>query len=180
MLVLAQSSRSDSLTSALIAAAVALIVALLSQVAGAARERASRRYDRRRAALLDAQDAALQLRQHLRDYGQLVRAHPGQPSVAVSAAEQHFDDSRSQLAVALSRVEDRRVVTAVEQWRSAASVSFISVLDVSASREQASWDAMNDAIGRALKSKSGTAAGLTPGRSAAGSGQLSRRCRGGR
>ncbi|MEO6702653.1 MAG: hypothetical protein ABI140_05140 [Jatrophihabitantaceae bacterium] len=156
MVVVAGSSVPNSVVSALIAAVVAFAVAVFGQVAITSRERASRRYERRRAALLDVQDSALELRQHLREYGELVRAHPGQPNLATSNAEHRFDAARSRLAVALSRVEDQRSVAAVVAWREAASVSFISELDVSASQEQARWDELNGAIGRALQSKSGT------------------------
>jgi hypothetical protein len=147
MLVLARSGSGTAIDSALIAALVSLLVALASQLGMSLRDSFARRYERRRAALLDAQDAALELR----------RAHPGQSSAEFGDAEQHFDDSRSALEVAASRVEDRQVLQALRQWQAAAEVSYVSVLDLSASREQASWAAMNDAIGRALISRSGTA-----------------------
>lgn len=155
MLVQAQPTVPDSVISAVIAALVALAVAVVGQLAISSRERSARRYERRRSALLDVQDAALELRRQLRQYGELVRAHPGQPGVAASTAEQDFDTARSRLVVALSRVEDQRAVEAVVAWQAAASVSFISVLDVSASQEQARWEAMNQAVGRALQDLSG-------------------------
>jgi hypothetical protein len=156
MLVLARSGSSTAIDSALIAAVVSLLVALASQLGMSIRDSFARRYERRRAALLDAQDAALELRKRLREYGLLIRAHPGQSSAEFGDAEQHFDDSRSALEVAVSRIEDRQVLQALRQWQAAAEVSYVSVLDLSASREQASWAAMNDAIGRALISRSGT------------------------
>ncbi|HET6210037.1 MAG TPA: hypothetical protein VFD94_06625, partial [Jatrophihabitans sp.] len=100
---------------------------------------------------------ALTLRTRLREYGQLIRAHPGQSAVEFGEVERQFDDARSALDVALSRVEDRQVRQALRDWQAAAQVSYVSVLDVSASAEQASWAAMNDAIGRALISRSGSA-----------------------
>ncbi|HJQ00440.1 MAG TPA: hypothetical protein VJ851_02465 [Jatrophihabitans sp.] len=155
MLVLAQSAGAAAIDSALIAAVVSLLVALFSQLSTSVRDSHARRYQRRRAALLDAQDAALQLRRRLREYGQLIRAYPGQPTAEFGEAEQHFDDTRSALEVAVSRVEDEPVREALRQWQAAAEISFVSVLDLSASREQASWAAMNDAVGRALISGSG-------------------------
>lgn len=155
MLNQAQSSSADALDSALIAAVVAFLVAMFTQLSVSLRDGRARRYERRRAALLDTQNAALVLRQRLRDYGFATRAHPGRAAPAVTAAEQQFDDARSALEVALSRVDDRRVNLAVLRWRADAQVSFVSVQDLSASAEQASWDAMNAAIGQALKSKSG-------------------------
>jgi biopolymer transport protein ExbB/TolQ len=157
MLVLAQPAGSAAIDSALIAAVVSLVVALLSQLSTSVRDSRARRYERRRAALLDAQDAALELRTRLREYGQLIRAHPGQAAAEFGAAEQHFDDARSALEVAVSRVEDQQVRQALRQWQVAAQISFVSALDLPASREQASWAAMNDAVGRALISSSGTA-----------------------
>ena len=100
MLVLAQPAGSAAIDSALIAAVVSLLVALLSQLSTSVRDSHARRYERRRAALLDAQDAALQLRRRLREYGQLIRAYPGQPTAEFGEAEQHFDDARSALEVA--------------------------------------------------------------------------------
>ena len=158
MVVLAQSAGSTAIDSALIAAVVSLLVALFSQLSTSVRDSHARRYERRRAALLDAQDAALHLRRRLREYGQLIRAHPGQAAAQFGEAEQHFDDARSELEVAVSRVEDEQVRLALQQWQAAAEISFVSVLDLSAPREQASWAAMNDAIGRALISGSGKTA----------------------
>ncbi|HET6209945.1 MAG TPA: hypothetical protein VFD94_06165 [Jatrophihabitans sp.] len=155
--MLAQSADAAAIDSALIAAVVSLLVALAGQFGTSVRNSNARRYERRRAALLDAQQAALTLRTRLREYGQLIRAHPGQSAVEFGEVERQFDDARSALDVALSRVEDRQVRQSLRDWQAAAQVSYVSVLDVSASAEQASWAAMNDAIGRALISRSGTA-----------------------
>jgi len=154
--VLAQTTGSAAVDSALIAAVVSLLVALISQFSTSVRDGNARRYERRRAALLDAQNAALVLRTRLREYGQLIRAHPGQLAAAFGDAEQRFDDARSGLDVALSRVEDAQVRQALLDWRAAAQVSYVSVQDIPASTEQARWDAMNQAIGRALISRSGS------------------------
>lgn len=153
MLIQAQSSGADAVDSAIVAAVVALLVALFTQFSVGARESWRRRYERRRGALVAVQDAALELRRRLREYGFASRAHPGRSAQELTVAEQHFDDARSALEVALSRVEDGRVRNAVSVWRAAAQISFVSVQDVTASEEQASWQAMNAEIGRALRSK---------------------------
>lgn len=157
--MLASSGGTDALGSALIAAAVALLVALLTQFGLTVRDANSRRYERRRAALLDGQHAALLLRQRVREYGLASRAHPGQLVAALTESERHFDDARSALEVALSRVDDQRVVRAVLAWQAAAQVSFVSAQDLPASQEQDRWTAMNVAIGQALKSRSGVSPG---------------------
>lgn len=155
MLIRAQSTGAEAVDSALISAVVAFAVAALTQFALSVRDGRSRRYERRRAALLDLQTAALNLRQRVREYGLATRQHPGQPSPALTEAEQHFDDAHSAFEVSVSRVEDRRVLKAVQTWSQQAQISFVSVQDVPASTEQASWQAMNAAIGQALKSKTG-------------------------
>lgn len=155
-MALAQSTGSTAINSALIAAVVSLLVALIGQLATSVRDSNNRRYERRRAALLDAQNAALVLRTRLREYGQLIREHPGQAAAAFGDAEQRFDDARSGLDVALSRVEDAEVRSALVAWQAAAQVSYVSVQDIPASTEQARWETMNSAIGRALISRSGS------------------------
>lgn len=154
--MLAQSTGSTAIDSALIAAVVSLLVALLGQFSTTVRDSNARRYERRRAALLDTQNAALVLRTRLREYGQLIREHPGQAAAAFGDAEQRFDDARSGLDVALSRVEDALVRQTVLDWQAAAQVSYVSVQDIPASIEQARWTAMNQAVGRALISRSGS------------------------
>ncbi|MGI8667772.1 MAG: hypothetical protein ACR2N4_17385 [Jatrophihabitans sp.] len=156
MLVAAPSSGLAAIDSALISAVVALAIALFTHLSVISRDRNARRYDRRRAALLDAQVAALELRQRLREYGSRSRELAGQPSPALAEVERHFDESHSALDVALSRIDDQRVRAAIDDWRVAAQARFVSVYDVSASQEQSSWQEMNAAIGRALQSKSGS------------------------
>lgn len=155
MLIQAQSNGTAALNSAIVAAVVALLVALLTQLSLSSRESRSRRYERRRSSLLNVQDCALELRLRLREYGAASRAYPGERVAALTKAEAHFDDASSALEVALSRVEDRRVSNAVSVWRANAQISFVSVHDISASQEHASWQAMNTEIGRALTSKTG-------------------------
>lgn len=151
----ATSTAAITLASATIAATVSLLVALGTQVSLSVREAHARRYSRRRAALTDAQDAALALRGRVGEYGALSRANAGRASAELEAAERRYLDARALLEVTLSRVEDARVVTAAERWRSAAEVSFISTADLSAAGEQEQWQALNAVIGSALRSKDG-------------------------
>lgn len=158
-IVVAASATMDALASAIVAAVVSLLVAFGTQVALSVRESHARRYQRRRAALIDAQDAALALRGRLGEYGALSRANAGQPSPEVDAAERRYLDARAKLQVTLSRVDDPLVVAATQRWRSAAEVSFISTAEISAAQEQGEWQAVNAAIGSALRSKDGRSAG---------------------
>lgn len=153
------STTSVTLVTAIGAAVVSLLVAIGTQVALSVRENHARRYQRRRAALTDAQDAALALRGRVRDYGVISRANAGKPSPELDAAERRYDDARGLFDVTLSRIDDQAVVAAAQRWRSAAEVSFISTLDISLAQEQQDWRALNLAIGSALQSKSGSTAG---------------------
>jgi len=154
----AASATAITLASGIVAAVVSLLVAIGTQVTLSVRESHARRYLRRRAALIDAQDAALALRGRVGEYGALSRATSGRPSAEVEAAERRYLDARALLEVTLSRVDDPAVVVAAQRWRSAAEVSFISTAEVSAAEEQQEWQAVNIAIGSALRSKDGTSA----------------------
>ena len=157
-LITAASATVVTLASGVVAAVVSLLVAVGTQVTLSVRESHARRYQRRRAALIDAQDAALALRGRVGEYGALSRANAGRPSPEVDAAERRYLDARALLEVTLSRVDDPLVVAAAQRWRSAAEVSFISSAEVSAAQEQREWQAVNAAIGSALRSKDGTSA----------------------
>ena len=149
--MISASDTTVTLTSALIAAAVSLLVALLSQLGSARRDKQERLYQRRRAALLEVQDAALELRQALADFGRLARAEPGVRSTELIDAEREFDRALGILEVLLSRLDNAEVRILVNAWRLAAQVSFISVHDeVSRPDEQRAWSALNTAIGDAL------------------------------
>ncbi|HEV2888203.1 MAG TPA: hypothetical protein VGX49_14930, partial [Jatrophihabitans sp.] len=141
----AASATSITLITAIGAAAVSLLVAIGTQIVLSVREGNARRYQRRRAALTDAQDAALALRSGIRDYGALSRANAGQPTPELDAAERRYIDARALLEVTLSRVDDRAVVAAAQRWRAAAEVSFISTAEVSATQEQREWQAVTTA-----------------------------------
>jgi len=143
--------------SATVGAVVSLLVAIGTQVVLSVRDSNARRYSRRRAALTDAQDAALAMRGRLGEYGMLSRANLGRSTPELAAAERHYVDARALLEVTLSRVDDQRVVAATLAWREAAEVSFISSAEVSAGTEQDRWQRLNTAIGSALQSRDGVA-----------------------
>lgn len=149
------SPTSVTLVTAIGAAVVSLLVAIGTQVALSVRESHSRRYLRRRTALVDAQDAALAVRGRLSEYGTLSRASAGRPTSELDAAERRYLDARALLEVTLTRVDDPTVTAAAQHWRSAAEVSFISTAEVSAASEQRRWQELNAAIGSALRSKHG-------------------------
>lgn len=113
--------------SAVIASAVAVVLA----VATWRRERTARAYERRRTALLDAQDAALELRKELRKYGKALaaavdeaRPEPLGPTgalVAPMADDSDRADAAALLEVRQTRLEakplSRAVSTALDHWR---------------------------------------------------------------
>jgi hypothetical protein len=162
-----------SVVAAFVTSGVALVVAVGSGVRNERRSAADRRYERRRAFLTDAQDAALGLRNALREYGAALRARtepaetgaggafvmsvPDPLDAGVSIAEGRFD-------VARSRLEDDAVVAALAHWRSLARVSLIDTSDTPAADEQQAFARVNDLIGAALRSSRGAAPRMGSGR----------------
>ncbi|HZZ96597.1 MAG TPA: hypothetical protein VFE19_06275 [Jatrophihabitantaceae bacterium] len=153
-LALAQSgamSAGTSLWSALIAAVTALVVFLLTQVVVGRRERGARVYQRRRATLIEVQDAALELRNELGKYGPLARqALGGAPGTDLLSATQSADEAFALLGVKLTRIDDEAVESAVVRWRDSARFHYVSAEEVTTAEEVALWDAMNATIGSAL------------------------------
>jgi hypothetical protein len=153
-----------SVAAAVVTSGVALVVAVGGGIRNELRSASDRRYERRRTFLIEVQDAALELRNTLREYGSALRARTGtgdgagggifimsvpEPlATAVSAAEGLF-------TVASSRVEDEAVGAALTHWYSLARVSLIDTSEAPASAEQRAFDEVNDLIGAALKSGRG-------------------------
>ena len=138
--------------SALIAAATALIVFVLTQVVVGRRERRTRADERHRLVLREAQDAALELRNALAEYGPLARRALGtSSSPELAAAQLRLDDAFATLEVRLSRLDDQGVRRAITDWRGRARFHYISAEEVTTAEEAALWRAMNDAIGNALR-----------------------------
>ena len=150
-----------ALLTALIAAATAVVVAVVTQLVTWRRERSLRTYDRRRSALLDAQDAALALRNRFSDFGEVAQpAYGARPDAEGAAAQRWVDDALAALAVRMSRVDDEAVVLSVRTWRERARFNSISSEEVTAAEELKAWEAMNADFGAALFSATGR---LTPG-----------------
>lgn len=149
---------SDGLWSAAVAAATALAVFVLTQWVTGRRERRGRAYERRRAALVDAQDAALALRDRLGAFGPLARRASGAPPDAeLVAAQYRADEAFARLEVCVTRIEDAAVVAGIAAWRDLARFHYISAEDVTTTEELAAWRRMNDVIGAALVSGPGRA-----------------------
>jgi hypothetical protein len=161
-----------SVAAAVITSAAALVVAVGGGVRSELRSASDRRHERRRAFLTDAQDAALALRNALREYGSSLRAHTGEAgphsgvfimsvpeplAAEVSVAEGRF-------GVAGSRLEDDAVVDALTRWRSVARVSLIDASEAPAAAEQEAFDEINALIGAALRSGRGKAPRSRSGR----------------
>ncbi len=142
---------------AVVTASVAVLVAVLSQVSTWTLEHHHRVYERRRSALLDVQDAALQVRGRLRDLGPAVlvaveRTEPAQQvevdeDVRVSTAR---SDAEALLEMRLARVESTTVREAVRGWQRAARFSFLGGDDVTTADEEAAWASMNTTVADAL------------------------------
>lgn len=147
---------SATVLTAVIAAATALVVAIATQFLTWRRERTQRTYDRRRSALLDAQDAALVVHSRYGEFGDVTRTEPiTRPRSASGQAQRQLSDALAELGVRLSRVDDRGVVAAVKRWSDQARYHAISAEEVSDDEESRAWDAMNDAFGSALQSATG-------------------------
>jgi hypothetical protein len=147
---------SATVLTAVIAAATAFVVAVVTQFLTWRRERTQRTYDRRRSALLDAQDTALAVRSRYGEFGDVTLTEPITRPVSVSGqAQRRLSDALAELGVRLSRVDDHAVVAAVEHWSDQARYHAISAEEVSEVEESQAWDAMNEAFGSALKSATG-------------------------
>jgi hypothetical protein len=143
------------LTGAVITASVAVVVAVLTQIATSVGAGTDRRYAARRAALLEAQDAALAYRTALLLYGNaLPTSVAAVEGGALADVPAELDNDRitthGAFTVAVSRVEDPHIALALERWAQTASRRFIDVRDVSATIEQAWFSYCNRLIAVAL------------------------------
>lgn len=146
-----------SVTAAVITASVAVVLAVVAQLSTWALEHRNRVYERRRAALLDLQDAALAVRVALRRLNAALRTNATEVPVGSEvdlpddprATAAHVD-AEALLALHLARVESPAVVTAALSWHEAARSSFLGGADVSAAETQAAWVRLNKLIGEEL------------------------------
>jgi hypothetical protein len=150
-----------SVAAAVITSGAALVVAVGGGVRNELRSAADRRYDRRRAFLTDAQDAALALRDALRDYGAALRALAGAPGGEPAGAftlavpprlDAEVSLAEGRFAVARSRLDDPGVAESLSRWRSVARVSLIDQSEAPAAAEQRAFDEVNELIGTELRS----------------------------
>ncbi|SHG12958.1 hypothetical protein SAMN05443575_1451 [Jatrophihabitans endophyticus] len=139
-----------ALIGAVITASVAVVVAIVTQVWTSQRSRIDRQYVSRRAGLAEAQDAMLDLREALAEYGRGIRASQDQPELE---AAKRTATGRFETRVA--RVHDDAVATAMSTWRSAAERSLISVEDLSAHVEDEWFAYVQDLCRAALMSSTG-------------------------
>ena len=166
---------------AIITASVALVVAVGGAVRSMVSAAVDRRYERRRAFLIQAQDAMLALREALYAYGHalqddlqhgaeqgddagrgavLVAPDAGGTSsfaLAVPAAvDVRVSTARGRLTVAQSRLEDDAVDTAISAWTALAGASMIDTTDSQAGAELAAFEHVNDLIRSALRTQNAT------------------------
>lgn len=140
-----------AVTAAVITASVAVVIAVLAQVSTWYLEHRNRVYERRRAALLDVQDAALQVRQALRRLAASVQDQAiGEPTAVLTPvesprAEAEREDAEALLALRVARVDSLAVRAAVETWQETARYWFLD----EDGREAAgrAWNAMNELMG---------------------------------
>lgn len=153
---------SSTLLTALIAAATALAVGLLTQLFTWRRERSDRAYERRRAALIDVQEAALVLRARFGESGDLARrVRAERRDGALAAAQRGVDDALAAFVVRLTRVDDQEVLAAAREWRARATYHSISAEEVSVEEEAQAWERLNDRCGAALTSATGRGRGIS-------------------
>jgi inorganic triphosphatase YgiF len=149
-------SASTGWISAIIAAAVSLLVFVLTQFWTSRREQRTQTYHRRRAALTEVQDAALDLRTALATFGPLARnAFGREVGGELAAAQRRVDEAFALLDVRLTRIDDAEVTQAVIVWRDMARFHYVSLEEVTTADEQAAWAQMNTRLGAALTSGSG-------------------------
>jgi hypothetical protein len=142
---------STNVWSAVIAAATALVVFLLTQIVVGRRESRTRASDRRNAALIAAQDAALEVRSSLNAYGPLARRASGRSGGdELAAASRRVDDALARLDVAVTRIDAPGVAATITAWRDRARWHYLSAEEVPTAEELALWEAMNAAVRAAL------------------------------
>ncbi len=151
----------------IITASAALVVAVGSGIRAEYSAALERRYERRRNFLMEAQDAALDLRNALRNYGteldrQASEGSEEDGSFALRVTDWVDDQvarARGRLEVAESRVDDRAVRAALGQWADLARRSLIGQEEDAAAEQQA-FDEVNRLTGAALRTTRGTIRGV--------------------
>lgn len=138
---------STALLAAAVGATATLAASVVTQLVAAARERHRLLDERRRAVVLDAQDAAHEVREALRHYGRSLNSRtsalrPGGPNAAPDVSpslEDRVSAARGRLEVRLSRVHQTDVIQAVELWLDAAQETFLSPREGRPAQEERRW-----------------------------------------
>jgi hypothetical protein len=150
----------------IITSSVAFVVAVGSGIRAEFSAAVERRYERRRSFLMDAQDAALALRNALRTYGTELERRASEDgdedgSFALQVTDWVDDQvarARGRLEVTASRVEDDAVRAALGTWVDLARRSLIGQ-EEDAAAEQGAFDEVNRLIGAALRTTRGVSSG---------------------
>ena len=164
---------------AIITAGVALVVSVGGAVRGMVTAAVDRRYERRRAFLIQAQDAMLALREALYAYGRALQddvltadqfddgtrgatvvvasdGPTGTSSFALgvpTSVDIRVSTARGRLTVAQARLEDDRVDAAISAWTAVAGASMIDTTDSQAESEVEAFDRVNTLIRSALRTQ---------------------------
>lgn len=141
----------------LITSSVAVLVAVGSAIRADVQRASDRRYERRRMFLIDTQEAALALRDALREYGDVLRRMAAEPSPAGGPHDQRraLAVAGGRLEIAASRVEDAAVLTALARWEHLARETLIAVRQRDVPDEDAAFTELNRTVSSALRSSRG-------------------------
>ena len=142
---------------AIISSSVAVLVAVGSAVRADLQRATDRRYERRRAFLVDAQDAALALRDALLEFGAAARTGTSTDALA-EARPRDADGERTARDRRLARRGRARWPQALAAWRVLASTALVDPLESSQADEERAFTDLNRAVGVALRSTRGTVA----------------------
>lgn len=141
----------------LISSSVAVVVAVGSAVLAGAQRAADRRYERRRLFLIDAQEAALALRDALREYGDILDRAAGEPSLRAGTEVQRraVAIAGGRLELARSRIEDATVLSSLAEWERQARETLLGVEQGNTPDEEAAFAELNRAVSSVLRSARG-------------------------
>lgn len=141
----------------LISSSVAVLVAVGSAIRADLQRASDRRYERRRKFLMDAQEAALALRDALRDYGQVLKPVEGETALVGGAEDRRraVAVAGGRVEIAASRLDDEAVLATMSQWERLARETLIAVGQGMAPSEEAAFTELNRAVSAALRSSRG-------------------------
>ena len=139
-------------------AAVAFVVGVTAALVTLRVARRQREVDQTKTALSEVVTAVLGLRSATWEYAYAVREALRQGPVAghlaltpTAAIRLGWSNANARLFVAVARVDDVEVVRTVRRWQRLQQSCGLSVLDVSAAAEEAAFQAVVAAVGRASR-----------------------------